>query len=608
MTMTALDSAARYLDLGLLPIPIPTREKAPKLDGWPALRLTKADLPRFFNGAPSNIGLILGDDYGTCDMDLDCAEAISAASELAPETGMVFGHASKPASHYFYRCDPPVRSKRYTDPVDKACIVEIRCQKSDGSAGLQTIAPPSIHPSGEEIRFESGRDGHPANVDAAKLQAAVARVAAASVFARHWPAEKSGRNEAFLCLAGALARGGWPVDEAVLFHAALYRALWGARANLDAAKAEVIATYEKHAGGFRTTGRRHLSDLVNGKVAATALTWLGISEPVMPIDGGAARTGGRLVAAPKSFDAESLMNDEAITVPELMVEGFLPRQGLVLLGGRPKEGKSWFACQLALSVITGQALGGWLQVREQGRVQLWALEDQFSLTKDKIGKLLRGARPDQLRDLRIFAELAQPILRGGDQIIRKALQEHPAELIILDSLFKLAGASQPQYDISQRDYDLIERVRQIALDARSCAVVIMHTKKNSPGGNPIENLLGTSGTPAAADVVGELKRFKGGGKLTIVGRSVPAEDYEIEWHGGPDEWGWTIGGQGDSVSGGETAQDVLAFLEAQGSAKPATIASALHKSFGAVWQALLRLQERGKVARGSDKRWQVIAR
>ena len=151
-------------------------------------------------------------------------------------------------------------------------------------------------------------------------------------------------------------------------------------------------------------------------------------------------------------------------------------------------------------------------------------------------------------------------------------------------------------------------MRQIALDARCCAVIIMHTKKNSVGGNPIENILGTSGTSAAADVVAELKRFKNGGKLTVTGRSVPAEDFEIEWHGGPDEWGWSIGGQGEAVSGGETASDVLAFLEAQGAAKPATIAAALRKSFGAVWQALLRLQERGKVARGLDKRWQVTAR
>jgi hypothetical protein len=234
------------------------------------------------------------------------------------------------------------------------------------------------------------------------------------------------------------------------------------------------------------------------------------------------------------------------------------------------------------------------------------LEDQYALTKDKIGKLLGGAGlPDGLSDVRIFAELGRPILAGGDKILRAALKEYPAELLILDSLFKLSGASQPQYDISQRDYDLIERVRQIALDCNCCAVIVMHTKKGAQGGNPIENLLGTSGTPAAADAVAELKRYRQGGKLTVVGRSVPMDDYELVWRGGPDEWGWSIQDQGEQAGVGETADEVLAYLEAQGAAKPGEIAKALHKSFRSVWSALQRLQEKGKVIRCANKKWDV---
>jgi hypothetical protein len=92
--MTPLEAAAQCIDRGLLPIPIPFREKAPKIRDWPSLRLTKADLEKHFNGVPSNLGVILGDDYGTADVDLDCAEAIAAARELLPETGLIFGRQS----------------------------------------------------------------------------------------------------------------------------------------------------------------------------------------------------------------------------------------------------------------------------------------------------------------------------------------------------------------------------------------------------------------------------------------------------------------------------------------------------------------------------------
>jgi len=597
--MTPREAGEFYIDRGLRPIPIPTREKAPRIDNWPSLILTKLDLPQYFNGAPSNLGVILGDDYGTADVDLDCTEALAAAPELLPETAMVFGRQSKPASHYFYRMGPPGRSKRFLDPLDKQCLVELRCQKSDGTTGLQTVVPPSVHPSGEQIRFEPGCDREPANVEAATLQAAVARVAAASVLARHWPKEKSGRNAAFIALAGALARGGLALGEAVAFHRAIYRVLWGHHADLEAARAEVVATYEKHGGGFQTTGRRSLTEYMDKRAVGTAFVWLGIQTP-------AEQPPTPPVTIPRAIGMDDLMNDSTITRPELLIEGLLPRYGLAVIGGRPKDGKSWLACQIALAVVTGQVLGGWLRVHHPGRVHLWALEDQFALTKDKVSKLLRGARPDGLNDLKVIEELAKPVLAGGDQIISTMLDESPAEVVILDSLFKLTGASQPQYDITQRDYDVLDRLRKIALERRLLAVVIMHTKKGAAGGNPIENLLGTSGTTAVPDVLAELKRFRDSGKLTVVGRAVPSEDYRVDWHGGPDQWGWTIGAQGEEAAGGETQDDVLAYLEAQGAANPANIANALKKTFKAVWNALLRLRERGRVIRRLDRKWEFV--
>jgi putative DNA primase/helicase len=282
--MTSLEAAASYIDGGLYPIPVPTRSKHPLIEDWPNLRLTKPDLSRYFNGAPSNIGVILGDERGTADVDLDCVEAIGAAFELLPKTGMVFGRKSKPRSHYFYRSNPPVPSKRYVDPVEpgqeKACLVELRCQKANGGVGLQTVVPPSLHQeTGEQIRFEPTGAGGPANVDAPVLQKAVARVAGAVLLARHWPGEKSGRNEAFIALAGVLVRGGWPLDDAIRFHRALYRALWGAQADLEACRAEVAATYEKHKGGFETTGRPKLETLVDKKAVQVAFTWMDISQP-----------------------------------------------------------------------------------------------------------------------------------------------------------------------------------------------------------------------------------------------------------------------------------------------------------------------------------------
>jgi hypothetical protein len=267
------------------------------------------------------------------------------------------------------------------------------------------------------------------------------------------------------------------------------------------------------------------------------------------------------------------------------------------------------ACQVGLSVVTAQALGGWLRVKQPGRVQLWALEDGYALTKDKIAKLLGGSRPDGLADLRVYPELPAPILRGGDDAIRAELDKHPADVLIFDSLFKLAGAAQPRYDICQADYSIIDRIRKVVMERNCVAVVIMHTKKGARGGNPIENATGTSGTTAAADSVAELKRTSASeGKLTVVGRLVPQEEFAMEWHGGPDQWGWSITGDGQDAALGETSLEILAYLEAQGAAKPSSIAAGIHRSFSSVWNALLRLQDRGKAVRTRDKKWELSGR
>jgi hypothetical protein len=181
------------------------------------LRITAETAPQFFNGKDSNIGVILGDDYGSTDIDLDSEEAIWAAQELLPQTRFIFGRKSKPKSHYFYRVDPPIRSKRFLDPVNRQCLIELRCRKSDDTAGLQTVVPWSVHPSGERIEFEPGFDGAPANIDAEVLERAVARVAAAALLARHL----AGRGRA----ERGVHRAGWRVgarglseDDAVAFH------------------------------------------------------------------------------------------------------------------------------------------------------------------------------------------------------------------------------------------------------------------------------------------------------------------------------------------------------------------------------------------------------
>src|SRR5262249_3389706 len=101
--MTVLEAAQHETRRGRRVVPIPYRQTAPIIDGWQHLRLDPEDLPRYFNGEPSNIGVLLGEPSGdTIDVDLDAPEPLRLAPQFLPPTRSRFGRDSKRSSHWEY--------------------------------------------------------------------------------------------------------------------------------------------------------------------------------------------------------------------------------------------------------------------------------------------------------------------------------------------------------------------------------------------------------------------------------------------------------------------------------------------------------------------------
>lgn len=267
MTSSVLTAAFDLTRRGHFVVPVPHREKAPKLRGWQDLKLTEATIPQHFNGHPMNIGLLLGGPDGLADVDSDCHEALALGGWLPP-TGAIFGRAGKPYSHHLYK-SPGITTTQYRDPTDRAMLIELR------STGAQTVVPPSTHPSGERIVWH--QEGEPACVDGATLKAAVARIAAGALLARHWPSE-GGRHEASLALAGMLARAGWVEEDVRVFVRGVAQAAgddeWSKREN------NVITTARRLDTDKPVTGRPTLEKLlVNCKgVLEKVREWLGIAQ------------------------------------------------------------------------------------------------------------------------------------------------------------------------------------------------------------------------------------------------------------------------------------------------------------------------------------------
>lgn len=173
---SALSAARAYLGRGWCPIPLAPRDKRPVLGAWPELRPTEAELPRLFE-PHSNVGIHLGPS-GVVDVDLDCPEAVRLAPALLPSTPLRFGRDGAPASHWLFRCPEAAYEKLIHA---RETLAEVRAGE-----GKQTAMPPSIHPSGQVVRWEAGVDpsAPPAEVEPWALSGAVRRLAAAVLLCR----------------------------------------------------------------------------------------------------------------------------------------------------------------------------------------------------------------------------------------------------------------------------------------------------------------------------------------------------------------------------------------------------------------------------------------
>lgn len=286
-TFTVFDLALEYIDLGWQPIPIPYCEKGPTTEGWTQLRITRETAAQYFNGAPQNIGIILGEiSRGLVDVDIDCSEALLLAPYFLPETSGRFGRASKRASHWLYFSDVPKHLK-FEDPnIDGPgkTIVELR------SGGVQTVFPGSTHTSGEFIDFEDdGGVDAISQVPREALEEAVKKLAAACLLARYFPA--TGRHDFCLALGGGLLRDGWAVEEAEAFVGLVAWA--GGSDNPRGRAAGVRGTAEKLADDEVVTGWNRVTELIRDrplgggiggkKLVGRARKWLAKSAPTQDV-------------------------------------------------------------------------------------------------------------------------------------------------------------------------------------------------------------------------------------------------------------------------------------------------------------------------------------
>ena len=277
-------------------------------------------------------------------------------------------------------------------------------------------------------------------------------------------------------------------------------------------------------------------------------------------------------------------------VPEILPEG------LTLLAGKPKLGKSWLALSIAAG---GVALGK--QPVVQGEVLYLALEENARRLQACARQLLTSLTevPHGLEFALDWPRLAE----GGFSHLEEYLKTHPnTRLVVIDTWAKVAPRTDTrrctQYE---GDYDALTPLKRLA-DTYHVSILAVHHLRKTSASDVLDEITGSTGMTGAVDGTLILKRERGqmDATLFVTGRDVEREQ-ELALRFEAETAQWRLLGSAEEVGRTRARKEILDLLQEPSAQpeglRPRDIAGALEKNYHTTRALLGKMVESGEVTR-----------
>lgn len=230
--------------------------------------------------------------------------------------------------------------------------------------------------------------------------------------------------------------------------------------------------------------------------------------------------------------------DEQVFPPlEYAVPGLVP-EGMTLMCGPPKVGKSWLLLGLALAIACGGRALGALPVQRRP-VLLFALEDGDRRLQERCRTLL--PRESLPRELDYITRVRAAVVRATAAAWMR-LHEGKRPVVILDTLGKVSPPPLPGEGAYARDYRIGGEWKALADAFPGSSVLINHHVRKQGSEDFVDSVSGTAGLAGSADtiIIVRRARHEPAGLLTVTGRDVAEEEYAAGF--GMADGSWTLDG------------------------------------------------------------------
>ena len=223
----------------------------------------------------------------------------------------------------------------------------------------------------------------------------------------------------------------------------------------------------------------------------------------------------------KMFDSISGARLAEMNLPstKYVIKDLLP-QGLAIIGGSPKVGKSWLVLDWCVRIAKGEKI--WNFPTMKGTTLYLSLEDNNTRLQERLLAVTEDA-PENVH----FVTSCCTLDDGLEEQMRNFVAEHPDTVLVVIDTFQMIRLSGNEVSYAS-DYNEIEIIKKLAEELKITILLVHHLRKQGDS-DPFNMLSGTNGLAGGVDtmfVLDKSKRNSSNATLHCSGRDI--EDREIE--------------------------------------------------------------------------------
>ncbi|MBV6867261.1 AAA family ATPase [Xanthomonas euvesicatoria] len=253
------------------------------------------------------------------------------------------------------------------------------------------------------------------------------------------------------------------------------------------------------------------------------------------------------------YSAADLMTREFKPV-QWALQDILP-EGVTILSGPPKCGKSWLVYQACVAVATGTPLWAGRAPEIAGDALYIALEDNPRRMQRRLQKVIENIPSPNLARLHCVHDW--PRSHEGVAKIAAWIRANPeTRLVVIDTLAAFRDSDPGRKSAYAFDYEVGESLKPLTREFNVSIVLVSHTRKQAAT-DYMQMVSGTQGLTGSVDNVIALERGKRGdfsGVLRVDGRDV---EEPVDLALSLEDGRWTYVGKVDEIERSRERNDVI---------------------------------------------------